>query len=172
MSASENIKSTVEEIKNIFVKNGITLAVAESLTCGNLQAQIGAVSGASGYFSGGITAYSIEEKVNLLQVDRKEARRTNCVSDKVAVEMAQGVANLFKSNFSISTTGYAEAYEDVKEPYAHFAIYWDDANFTNGIIKSGIIKGGKRNRAEVQTLVVETVLETLLQCLEKIYSDK
>ncbi len=48
----------------------LSLAVAESLTCGQVQARIGAVSGASDYFLGGVTAYSLDEKVRLLGVNR------------------------------------------------------------------------------------------------------
>lgn len=53
----------------------LTLAVAESLTAGNVQAQIAGISGASGYFLGGVTAYSIEEKVRLLGVNRAGAKK-------------------------------------------------------------------------------------------------
>lgn len=72
----------------------LTLAVAESLTAGNVQAQIAGVSGASGYFLGGVTAYSIEEKVRLLGVNRAGAKKVNCVSARVAEEMARGAAEL------------------------------------------------------------------------------
>ena len=33
-----------------------SLAVAESLTCGHVQARVGEISGASNFFQGGITA--------------------------------------------------------------------------------------------------------------------
>ncbi|MFN5560840.1 MAG: CinA family protein, partial [Opitutaceae bacterium] len=39
---------------------GLTLAVAESLTGGRLQARVTAESGSSAYFLGGVTAYTIE----------------------------------------------------------------------------------------------------------------
>ena len=48
-----------------------TLAVAESLTSGRLQSRIGAITGASNFFLGGLTAYSLEQKVVLLGVDRR-----------------------------------------------------------------------------------------------------
>jgi len=38
----------------------LTLAVAESLTCGRLQARIGAIPGASEFFRGGVTAYALD----------------------------------------------------------------------------------------------------------------
>ena len=87
----------------------LTLAVAESLTSGHLQRAIGARSGASDYFLGGLTAYTVDSKVTHLGVDRDEADRTNAVSEKVADQMALGVCRLFGSTLGTATTGYAEA---------------------------------------------------------------
>ena len=86
----------------------LTLAVAESLTCGQLQARIGAVPGASEFFLGGITAYNLEQKVRHLRVNRAHARQVNCVSQQVAVEMAQGACALFGADLALATTGYAQ----------------------------------------------------------------
>ena len=66
----------------------LTLAVAESLTAGHVQARIAAVSGASAYFLGGVTAYALAQKVALLGVDRAAAERVNCVSADVARQTA------------------------------------------------------------------------------------
>ena len=83
--------SVAVELKALFLREPrLTLAAAESLTAGNVQARIASVSGASGYFRGGVTAYSIEEKVKLLGVNRAAAKRVNCVSARVAEEMAAG----------------------------------------------------------------------------------
>lgn len=85
-----------------------SLAVAESLTCGRLQAAIGEVSGASDFFLGGMTAYAIEEKVRHLGVDRVEAERCDAVSASIASQMAVGACRMFGSDLSIATTGFAE----------------------------------------------------------------
>src|SRR6478609_9042658 len=105
-------------------KPALTLAVAESLTAGHLQAQIASVSGASEYFLGGVTAYSLEQKVKLLQVNRAHAKRVNCVSQRVAVEMAYGAMQLFGADLAAATTGYAEPARaaGVKSPMAWWAI--------------------------------------------------
>ena len=68
----------------------LTLAVAESLTCGRLQARIGAISGASDFFLGGVTAYSLDQKVRHLGVNRAGAAAVNSVSGAVAEQMARG----------------------------------------------------------------------------------
>ncbi|HTS15814.1 MAG TPA: CinA family protein [Candidatus Sulfotelmatobacter sp.] len=102
----------------------LTLAVAESLTAGHVQAQVAAVSGASNYFLGGVTAYALDAKVKLLGVNRAHARQVDCVSQRVAVEMAQGACALFGADLAVATTGYAEPNPaaGVKEPAAWWAI--------------------------------------------------
>jgi nicotinamide-nucleotide amidase len=87
----------------------LTLAVAESFTGGRLQARITAVSGASGFFLGGLTAYTIAQKVRHLGVARAEAEAVNAVSAEVARQMARGVCSLFGADMGLATTGYAEA---------------------------------------------------------------
>jgi nicotinamide-nucleotide amidase len=85
-----------------------TLAVAESLTSGRIQARIGSISGASEFFLGGVTAYSLQQKVVLLGVDRAGAEAVNCVSASVAEQMARGACVLFGADIGLATTGYAE----------------------------------------------------------------
>jgi|GEM_PF-465253 len=100
------------------------LAVAESLTCGRVQAAIGAVSGASQFFLGGVTAYTGAQKVALLGVSHAEGESVNWVSASVAEQMARGAARLFGSDFALATTGYAEPAPErgVHEPFAWWAL--------------------------------------------------
>lgn len=75
MKAAQKTGVAAELKALLLAEPKLTLAVAESLTAGNVQAQIAGVSGASGYFLGGVTAYSIEEKVRLLGVNRAGAKK-------------------------------------------------------------------------------------------------
>lgn len=143
-----------------------TLAVAESLTCGRLQAAIGSVSGASEYFLGGITAYTLEEKVAHLGVDRRAAKRVNSVSASIAEQMAAGVCGLFKSELGLATTGYAEpaAKSSVAQPFA----WWALAHRQRGRIialHSGRIECPGARRVEVQQIVAEAALAELVAYL-------
>ena len=150
-----------ERLKLLLSSNGKTIAVAESLTAGNLQTMISSVSGASDYFLGGVTAYNIDQKVNLLGVDRQHAQSVNCISPTVAEQMASGAKKLFGADITLATTGYAEPWpaENIENPFAFYAI---DMNQT---LTSGRIDAGKRTRIEVQTFVAETVLSKLLEIL-------
>lgn len=102
----------------------LRLAVAESMTGGRVQAALTAVPGASGYFLGGITAYSLDRKVALLGVKRAAAAKVNCVSAEVAVQMARGAARSFGADVAAATTGYAEPSpaQGVDAPFAWWAI--------------------------------------------------
>jgi len=83
-----------------------TISVAESVTSGCLQLAFSQMPNASMFYKGGITAYSLSEKVRLLKVSRQEAEECDCVSENIAETMALNVAKLYESDWSIATTGY------------------------------------------------------------------
>ena len=154
--------------KLIMQKPALTLAVAESLTAGHLQAQIASVSGASDFFLGGITTYNLEQKVKQLGVNRAHARSVNCVSQRVAVEMASGVAKLFGAHLAIASTGYAEPSpkQKVKIPHA----WWAICHRVRGgavMVLSGHVEVPGADRVTVQGKVAETVLAELVNYLRE-----
>jgi nicotinamide-nucleotide amidase len=102
----------------------LRIAVAESITCGHLQARIGSISGASRFFLGGITTYSLEQKIRHLGVRRDIAEPVNCVSEEVARAMARGACELFGCELALATTGYAEPSVEwnVPQPFAWWAL--------------------------------------------------
>lgn len=102
--------NTADELKVLMdAPPALTLAVAESLTSGHVQARIAAGSGASTYFLGGITAYTLEQKVRHLGVDRAAGAAVDSVSAEIAAQMARGACTLFGSDLAVATTGFAEA---------------------------------------------------------------
>jgi len=156
--------SRAAELKRLMMRRPrLTLAVAESLTAGHVQAQVAAVSGASNYFLGGITAYTLDQKVKLLGVSRAHAKRVNCVSQRVAVEMAFGATRLFGADLAVATTGYAEPARaaGVKSPMAWWAIC---QRLPNGrlALNSGTIEVPGADRLEAQTRIAEDVIGQLI----------
>lgn len=152
--------------KLILKRPALTLAVAESVTAGHLQAQVTSVSGASDFFLGGVTAYSLDEKVKLLDVNRAHAKSVNCVSQRVAVEMAFGVTKLFGANLGVATTGYAEPSraKGIKAPMAWWAIC---QRLKNGKLRlhSGTVETPGANRVEAQERIATDVLGLLVAFL-------
>jgi nicotinamide-nucleotide amidase len=146
----------------------LTLAVAESLTCGHLQAAIGAVSGASEYFLGGVTAYSLAAKVRLLGVNRAHARSVNCVSQRVAVEMARGACTRFGADIAVATTGYAEPSRpaSIRVPLAWWALCHVRRGGRATII-SGLVDLPGATRLQAQERVAREVLTQLVAYLRE-----
>jgi nicotinamide-nucleotide amidase len=140
----------------------LTLAVAESLTSGRLQAAVGAVSGASEFFLGGITAYSLDQKVRHLGVDRPAAEAVNSVSAAVAEQMARGACALFGSDVGAATTGYAEASAEhgVRDPFAWWGLArrQPDGGFA---VASGRVDCPGLSRTQVQDRVAAAAIEAL-----------
>jgi PncC family amidohydrolase len=116
-------KRTIDELKDALVQRKQTLAVAESVTSGVLQAVISAATEASSFYQGGITTYNIGQKVLHLGVEPIHAEQCNCVSQQTASQMALGVAQLFRSDWGIGITGYASPVpESENKLFAYCAI--------------------------------------------------
>ncbi len=79
---------------------GLMVALAESLTCGNLTGALGKGGDTGEWLSGGIVAYLTEIKQTVLGVSEGPV-----VSARCAEEMAAGAAKLFNADLAISTTG-------------------------------------------------------------------
>ena len=146
-----------------------TLALAESLTCGRLQARVGSISGASEFFLGGITAYSLDEKVRHLGIDRAEAGLVNCVSAHIAEQMARGACVLFGSDAGAATTGYAEPSVEwkVDEPFAWWGLAQRqaDGDFT---VCSGLVSLEGLSRTEAQERAASVTLDALVTWLREL----
>jgi len=142
----------------------LTLAVAESLTAGRVQARVSAESGASAYFLGGLTAYTLESKVRYLGVDQAEAERSAGVSAKVAEQMALGVCRFFGSDVGVGTTGWAEssAERHVYHPFAWWGVaHWKPLTGEILYLVSGRVDFPGASRAQVQTGVTDAVVVQL-----------
>jgi competence/damage-inducible protein CinA-like protein len=85
----------------------LTLSVAESCTGGLIGNLLTNVPGSSGYFLGGVIAYSNQAKMDLLGVSRKTLDPDGAVSDTVAREMASGVRRKLKADLGLAVTGIA-----------------------------------------------------------------
>ena len=100
--------ATVEQlVHDRLIERGQTLSVAESCTGGNIAAKFTAMAGASAYFNAGVVSYSNEAKVDILGVNAEDIARYGAVSEAVAIQMAEGVRMVGRSDYGISTTGIA-----------------------------------------------------------------
>lgn len=98
MSAALRILRRCEE-------RGWTIATAESITAGGIAAAFAEHPGCSAVLRGGVVAYSVDVKRDVLGVEADLLRHV--VSAPVAAAMARGVRGLVGVDIAIATTGVA-----------------------------------------------------------------
>ncbi|MFL2935158.1 MAG: competence/damage-inducible protein A [Myxococcota bacterium] len=92
-------------VGRLLTEGGQTVAVAESCTGGGIAQKLTAIPGSSGYFLGGVVAYSNEVKKSLLGVPGALLEEHGAVSAPVAQAMAEGIRERLGSDFGVATTG-------------------------------------------------------------------
>lgn len=145
----------LSEIKDYLISNAYTLAVAESVTSGHLQAALSLPSDASKYFQGGITTYNLGQKSRHLHINPIHAANCNSVSESIADEMALKTLSLFSSDWSIGITGYAAPYPEwgIKDLFAFYSIAFRDK-----IVDRGKVESEDKGLFEVQVFFTRQVL--------------
>lgn len=86
---------------------GLTLALAESLTGGALTATFVEIPGVSAVLRGGACTYATDAKASVLGVSGARLTETGPVDGVVAAQMASGACRLFGADVALSTTGVA-----------------------------------------------------------------
>lgn len=84
-----------------------TIATAESLTGGSLCAALAEVPGVSDVLRGGVVAYAVEVKHDVLGVDTDVLEEYGPVSREAAQQMATGVRAALGARLGVATTGAA-----------------------------------------------------------------
>lgn len=156
-------KKVINSIGTKLRKRDQSIAVAESVTSGLLQAAFSNADAASFFFQGGITAYNIGQKCRHLLVEPLHAIECNCVSEKIAQQMSTHACDLFLSDYAIGITGYASTLpeKNINELFCYYSISLKDK-----IIKSGRINAGTEEGLDTQLYYVNNVLELFDELLE------
>lgn len=94
-------------VKELLEARGYTLGFAESLTGGNLTAEMVQNPGASLVLKGGIIAYTNQVKKDLLSVNGKTLEERGAVSEETAAEMAAGAERLLGCSAAVAVSGIA-----------------------------------------------------------------
>jgi PncC family amidohydrolase len=117
------------------IEEDFSVAVAESVTAGALANTLCSEPGASKFFKGGIVAYSIASKKEILGVNIAYAEQNNFANPFTTSEMARSVVKIFNARIGISTTGYSlplyrpenkekgECELKIDNPYAYICLY-------------------------------------------------
>lgn len=148
----------LDKIRRSLMNKKQTIAVAESVTAGLLQASLAQAEFASTFFQGGITAYNLGQKYRHLKVEPIQAELENCVSPHVSSTMAVEVCEMFGSHWGIGVTGYATPVpESGNRIFAYYAICRNKK-----IISHGKLSPRKKMDAfEVQCFYIRRILSGL-----------
>ena len=99
--------SVAAEIVEAAIRQGLTLATAESCTGGLVAAALTDVAGSSAAFDRGFVTYSNAAKIAMINVSPATLERHGAVSEEVAREMAIGARRAAGVDIVVSTTGIA-----------------------------------------------------------------
>ena len=93
----------LKELKEILIKNHLSLSSAESCTGGLISSYLTDIAGASEFIFQNFVTYSNEAKIKYLNVKKETLEKYGAVSEQTAYEMSEGLLKL--TDCSIATTG-------------------------------------------------------------------
>lgn len=167
MSTGKSIK---QQVAVLLRQKHMTIAAAESVTAGLFQVALASLEEASRFFQGGLVAYNLGQKTRHLQIEPIHAEGVNCVSQRVADEMAMAACRHFSADWGIGITGYATAVpESGNRIFAYFSIAYRGKKVAGK--KIGLQARGRAGvnteYVEVNNTYVDTVFSALLPLLQQ-----
>jgi PncC family amidohydrolase len=166
----KEILNVVYKVHDLFTKKGLTLSVAESCTGGLISHFLTTVPGASTFFRGGIIAYSIEMKNEILGISSEIISRHGMVSEETAREMAERVRGLTKADYSLSTTGNLGP--DVLEGKEKGLVYTAVCKEEKTISSELRFQGDRELIKEKASLAALRLLVKFMELKENLYAGK
>jgi PncC family amidohydrolase len=161
---AENIfdDKVIYAIRDYMIKKKETIAVAESVTSGFMQAALSTAPDASEFYHGGITVYNAGQKYRHLFIDPIHTSSCNSVSQRVADEMALNVCVLFSSDWGAGITGYSAPDEHSDKLFACYAVA-----FKGKLLVRKTIKADTEHPQQIQLQYVQDVLKSIYEVCKK-----
>lgn len=100
-------QSLLDNISTSLITMNETVSIAESVTSGLIQLPFSQMPNTKLFYKGGITTFTLPEKVSLLDINRIQAEENGFETQKMAGTMAVKVAESFGTDWGIASTGYA-----------------------------------------------------------------
>ena len=96
-----SLPDALQTLTDAAQRRGLTVAVAESLTSGLLAGAVGKGERSSEWFAGGVVAYQLRVKEDVLGV----RKGIDPCSAECAEQLAEGVRKVLGADLAVSTTG-------------------------------------------------------------------
>ena len=152
-----------EELVDLLIKKNYHISFAESCTGGLCAATLVNVANASKVFDMSFVTYANEAKTNLLGVSEETIKKHGVVSEEVAREMAQGVAEKAKSEIGVGVSGIAGPSGGTAEKPVGMVCF---GFCINGKTITATKQFGEIGRNEVRNSSVRFVYQTLINLIK------
>jgi len=96
-----------KRVVSLIMKEGLTLAVAESCTGGLICHYLTTIPGVSGILKEGIICYSNSSKIKRLKIPAHKIRKYGAVSPEICHLMAKNIIKSESADLGLATTGIA-----------------------------------------------------------------
>ena len=165
--ASSDAKTDVEDLSlaervvSIAREKGVRIATAESLTGGLIGATITEVPGSSDVFLGGVMSYASDVKHKVLGVDEGVINGEGVVSERCAIEMAQGARERLSADIAVSVTGIAGP--GGAEPGKPVGTVWMGVSTPDDTYATKLTFAGSRDDIRKQT--VDAALNAIIEVI-------
>ena len=154
---------TTKLVKKL-ISLGYTISFAESCTGGLAVSSLIGINNSSKVIKESYVTYSEEAKMKLLGVKKDTLERHTVYSQEVAIEMAQGVANVAQSTLGVGITGIAGPLGGTKDNpvgTVYFTIYNVKENKIHNYKKVFKIKIRNHIRKAASNYIISKILEIL-----------
>ena len=154
------------QLKEILIKNNLSLSSAESCTGGLISSYLTDIDGASNFIFQNFVTYSNDAKSKFLKVKKETLEEFGAVSNETAYEMSLGL--LKYADCSIATTGILGPTGGSKEKpvgLVYISLGYKDKI---KVIKYISKKASTNDRYQIKVDIVEYALLQLLQFLKEV----
>jgi nicotinamide-nucleotide amidase len=162
MHVSDQARQQATDVIAALRTRGWTIATGESLTAGLIASTLAEVPGCSDVLRGGVVAYHVDVKRELLQVD-DAALAHGIVSQEVAQALACGAAHAVGATVGVGSTGAAgpQAHDGAEPGTAWVAVCVQDPHGPHETRARALSPHKSGNRAQVRTRATEAALDEL-----------
>jgi len=99
------MKSVIKKLINTLIEKKLTVAFAESVTCGLACDGLNSTPGTSEVLMGGIVCYNEKVKINLLKVKPSLIKKITAESQEVTDALAKNLPQLIDADIHVAITG-------------------------------------------------------------------
>lgn len=162
LDLAEHVEALAKEIVDECAERGVTVGTAESLTGGMIGSVITSVAGSSSVYKGAVVSYVNEVKAAVLGVEQSVLDDEGAVSERCAIEMAEGARDKLAVDIAVSVTGIAGP--GGEEPGKPVGTVWMGVSTAAGAYATLCRYEGSRQEIRLQT--VKGALEAIGGALE------